>query len=539
MGAAFDPTRLRQDPQAALALRAAVRRTCERSFTRFVWAAWPVIEPSTPCHWNWHMDVICGYLEALHWGHLREPRLIINVPPGTSKSLLVSVLYPAWVWAQDPGHRFLTTSNDGAIVVRDALKHRYLVQTAWYRWVWGDVVEPDASQWDKTLFQNTKLGFRQAVPLRGTVTGKRGDTQIIDDPHDAKKAFSDAEILSDTMSYDNSLSTRVNNAASSRRLMIMQRLRTNDMTGHLLGKTKQAWVHVSIPMEYEGRPGFDVAKDIKPAHLARYRHLRDPRKTVGELLDPVRFPRSAVEALKEDLGEYGAAGQLQQRPQPLGGGLIKSKWWRVWDKDRPLPEPLHVFCSWDTAYTEKDYAQAAFSGCLDWAIFWHEEQERHCLLLLDAWWERVAYPDLRRKAKEKQRERQPDAHLIEQKASGLSMIQDLRRARVAVRGYDPRPDGDKIGRLALASASFEAGLVWIPDRKWARQVVQYVAEAPTGAPPSADIGDMCSQAVRYLTKRWWLEHPDDAPSKAETLAADVDDEDDDEAQQSAGGGVYG
>lgn len=536
MGAAFDPLRLRHDQQAAQTLRAAVRTACERSFERFVLAAWPIVEPSTSLHWNWHMSVLCGYLEALYRGHLVEPRLIINVPPGTSKSLLTSVLYPCWVWAQEPGHRFLTTSNDGGIVVRDALKHRHIVLTAWYQWLWGEQVRPDPSQWDKTLFQNSKLGFRQAVPLRGTVTGKRGDTQILDDPHDAKKAFSDAEIESDLRAYDNSFSTRVNDAARSRRLLIMQRLRTNDLTGHLLAKTKQRWVHVSIPMEYEGKPGFDVRADIKPAFVARYRHLRDPRTKKGQLLDPVRFPRAAVEALKEDLGEYGTAGQLQQRPQPLGGGLIKTKWWRVWPKEQPLPAPEHVFCSWDTAFTEQDYQGAAFSGCLDWAIFWHEALQRHCLLLLDAWWERCDYPTLRKRAKAKQKERQPDAHLIERKASGLSLIQDLRRARVAVRGYDPRPDGDKIGRLALASASFEAGLIWIPDRQWARQVVQYVAEAPTGAPPSADLGDMCSQAVRYLSKRWWLEHPDDKPSATEQLAADVDDDDDDEVLH---GSVYG
>ncbi|MGB5833317.1 MAG: hypothetical protein WBG92_15175, partial [Thiohalocapsa sp.] len=402
------------------------RRRLERSFEAFVRAAWHVVEPATVLKWNWHMSVLCAYLEALAFGRLAEPRLIINVPPGTSKSLLASVLWPAWQWTWNPAHRFLATSNDGPLVVRDSQKQRFVVESEWYQGLWGHRVTIDSSQREKTLFQTSKLGFRQGIPLRGNVTGKRGDTQIMDDPHDAKKAFSELEILSDLLAYDQAFSTRVNDAELSRRLLIMQRLRTNDLTGHLLKKSHQKWVHLCIPMEYEGSAGYDPVKDLGPA----FAHLRDPRRAIGELMDPARFSRKSVAVLAEDLGEYGKAGQLQQRPTPLGGGIIKAKWWKRWSKGEPLPEILHVFCSWDTAFTERDHAQASFSVCLDWGVFYHDQLDRHCLMLLEAWYDRVDYPALRKRAKEKQLQRKPDAHLIEKKASGQSMIQDLRRGHI-------------------------------------------------------------------------------------------------------------
>lgn len=532
------------NPQAQDAVREYQRRCCERSFKIFVREAWPVIEPSTPLVWNWHMGILCGYLEALAFGHLVEPRLIVNVPPGTSKSLLVSVLYPSWIWTRDAGHRFLTTSNDGSIVVRDALKQRFLVQTEWYQGLWGQEVQPDTSQWDKTLFQTTKLGFRQAVPLRGTVTGKRGDTQIIDDPHDSKKAFSDVEIATDLQAYDQAFSTRVNNATSSRRLLIMQRLRTNDLTGHLLSKTKQHWVQVCIPMRYEGEQGFDVDRDIKPQYRARYRHLRDPRTKKGELLDPVRFPEAAVKALAEDLGEYGEAGQLQQRPQPQGGGIIAAKRWKVWPDDQPLPKLRHVFASWDTAFSEKDLERTAYSVCTVWGV-WRDERDipteargadgrldehhpdalgRAKLLLLSAWWDRVDWDDLLDQAviiEKKKLKGSRDAHLIEAKASGQSLIQAMRkRTRVRVIGYDPKADGggDKVARAYLSQPAFSAGLIWRPNREWAKQAADKVAEFPAGDALSADMTDTVTQAINFLVKGWWLSHPDDAKALHEQQA---------------------
>ncbi len=499
------------------------RRRMEADLEQFVRGAWAELEPQTPLLWNWHLSTLCGYLQALYEGRLRDPRLIVNIPPGTMKSLLVAVLWPSWIWSKEPGKRVLASSNDGPLVLRDNLKMRQLVTSEWYVERWGSRVVPDAAQWDKGLYQNTAKGFRQAVTIKGSVTGKRGDVQIVDDPHDAKKAFNDAEIKAGTDGWDQGMSTRVNDMQRSLRVLVMQRLRTNDLTGHLLSKRKQNWVHIKIPMEYEGAPGFDPVADIGPEAA----HLADPRREIGELLDPVRFPRSAVESLKEDLGDYGTAGQLQQRPSPLSGGILKSKWWRVWGRDGKtkglaLPQLLHVFASWDTAFTEEELRNNAYSARTRWGVFYHEDLRRHALLLLGRWYERCDYPDLLKAAREETKKRlvhPGDAHLIERKASGISLIQHMRKdKRLVVRGYDPKPDGDKVSRAYLAQRLLKRGLVWVPSKvvdgkvvpmAWAQNLIDLVAAFPTGEPPCADLTDTVTQALLYLERRHWVHHPDD------------------------------
>ena len=513
------------------------RLSCEESLAQFVRSAWHVLEPSTPLLWNWHLDVLCGYLQALYDGRLRSRRLVINIPPGTAKSLVVSVFYPAWIWVQpDSGasESFLNLTNAGDLATRDTMRMRSLVQSEWYQRYWRSRVSLSPDQREKTHFANTKHGFRIGQGINASVTGKRVSTLIIDDPHDAKRALGDTEVQSVCQSYDQAVSSRLKDPRHGTIILIMQRLRNNDLTGHLLDKKDQDWVHVKIPMTYTGSPGYDPLIDIGPEAAK----LSDPRRKVGETLMPARFDKAWLKEARENLGEYGWAGQMQQDPVPMGGGIIKAKWWQRWPQGRELPKVQHVFCSWDTAYTEKDTASGSYSAMTAWGIFWSEEKDRHCLLLLAAWWGRVSYPDLRAKAKEEESKRKPDCHLIEAKASGQSLIQDLRRGKVGVRGYDPRPDGDKVGRAALASSSFEAGLIWAPSTAWADQVIRFTGEIPLGAPPSGDIGDTVTQAVRYLTKRWWITHPDDDENEPNTPSLLIDDEDDD-AITPTRFGVYG
>lgn len=515
----------------------------ERSLAEFVRQAWEVLEPATKLLWAWHLDVLCAYLEAMWRGKILPRRLLINVPPGTMKSLLVSVFYPAWVWIQrdsdgnpvGANESFLNLTNEGGLATRDTMRMRWLVASDWYQGHWGERVQLATDQREKTHIANSEHGFRMGQGITAAVTGKRVAQLIIDDPHDAKKALGDAEVRSVCESYDQAVSSRLRDPKTGSIVLIMQRLRTNDLSGHLTAKTSGRWTRVVIPMEFEGAPGFDVVADLGP----EYAYLVDPRRKVGEPLMPQRFDAAFLREQRENLGEYGWAGQMQQRPVPAGGGVIKAKWWRRWQKDRgALPVVQHVFCSWDTAYTEEDYRAGSYSVMTAWGVWWDEQQQRHCLMILGAWWGRVGYPDLRRRAKDEEAKRRPDAHLIEKKASGQSLIQDLRRGGVRVRAYDPRPDGDKLGRAALASATFEAGLVWAPETKWADQVIEYVSQIPTGAPPSGDVGDTVTQAVRYLTKGWWVTHPDDdAPAPA--AQASGWDEDEDELETRREVPIYG
>jgi phage terminase large subunit-like protein len=536
-------------------LREIVRRQeakrLEGSLAEFTKAAWCVIEPGTPLLWNWHIEVICAYLEAFFTGRIK--RLILNVPPGSLKSVLFSVMGPAWCWAINPSARFINITNEIGLASRDNRRMRDVIESDWYRLLWGNRFKLSADQQEKLLFENTKKGFRQGLGITGSITGKRGTHLLLDDPCDAKKAFSDTIIAAVNETFDQALSSRLNSPKDDSIGLIMQRLRTGDLTGHLLAKRAINWVHVRIPMEYDGEPGYDPVRDLGP----QFAHLADPRKNVGDLMFAERFPREVVNAMKEDLGEYGTAGQLQQDPSPLAGGIIKSAYWKVWPDDKPLPKVIHCFASYDTAFSERDLEGAAYSACTVWGV-WLDEKDvsqaypegRHKVLLLSAWWGRVAFDELLAKAREiedKKLTREYDAHLVEAKASGLSLIQSLRaKTKVRILGYDPRRDGggDKIARAYLSQPAFSSGLVWRPNKPWAERVARLVADFPAGDALSKDVTDTVTQAVNYLVKAWWVRHPDDdinyaPPNVAKRAAEAFDIGGEDEDVPRAGGSFYG
>lgn len=506
------------------------RALCEKSLADFTRQAWHVIEPATPLVWNWHLDTLAAYLEEFFKGRIK--RLILNVPPGSMKSILVSVMGPAWKWANDPSARMINLTNEIGLATRDSLRMKHVVQSDWYQARWGERVKLSGDQKEKLHFENTARGFRQGLGIGGNITGKRASLLLLDDLVDAKKAFSDIVVQSANDTYDQAVSSRLNDPANDGICLIMQRLRTNDLTGHLLAKKATDWTCVRIPMEYDGTPGYDPVRDLGP----EYAHLADPRTEIGELFFPQRFTPAVVAAMKEDLGEYGTSGQLQQSPSPLGGGILKSKWWRVWGeygwtKGRALPTVKHVFASWDTAFSEKDMVNSAYSAMTLWGVFWDEERSRDALILLSAWWDRVDYPDLQKKAMEISKEKlihPSDAHLIEKKASGISLIQSLsRNPKLRIRSYIPRPGEDKVQRAYMAQPLLQAGLLYVPDSQKARHVVSLVSEFPAGGPPCADLTDTVTQAVAYLQRGWWLTHPDDedaAPDYTERAESDEDED---------------
>jgi predicted phage terminase large subunit-like protein len=240
--------------------------------------------------------------------------------------------------------------------------------------------------------------------------------------------------------------------------------------------------------------------------------------------------------LKEDLGEYGAAAQLQQRPVPTGGGIIKSHWWRIWPDDMPLPPMEHIFLSYDTAFSEKDMKDSAFSAMTRWGVFWHEQRQRYCLMCLGRWYDRIGYDELRTKAKELDKKHDPDAHLIEKKATGISLVQDLRRALPGkVRSYTPGRGEDKVSRAYSVSPMFQAGLVYAPNKQWATStdekkpgLIKIVSAFPNGAPPCADLTDTVTQACLYLRNGYWVSHPDDDDPDDNNEPLHDEDEEEDE-----------
>lgn len=306
------------------------REVCEASLAAFARRCWPVLEPATPLKWGWALDAICDHLEAVTDGRIR--RLLINVPPGSMKSLLTSVIWPAWEWGPKgrPENRFIGTAHKQDLAVRDSMKCRRLIQSDWYQRHWPMVLTGDQNA--KTKFENAKTGFREAMAFTG-MTGSRGDRVILDDPHSVDDANSVAKLGADVMTFREALPSRVNNDQSAI-VIIMQRLHEMDVSAVAL---ELGYEHLCIPMRFEGP---------RPATCIGW---IDPRAEDGELMFPDRFPAKQVDELELSLGPYATAGQLQQRPAPRQGGIIKPDQLGVMDA---LPvDGIHWIRAWDLAST--------------------------------------------------------------------------------------------------------------------------------------------------------------------------------------------
>ncbi len=297
----------------------ASRQRC-RKLSGFIREAWHVLEPSQPYVHGWHIDVVCDHLEAITSGRFIDlglsNRLIVNIPPGTMKSLMVGVFWGAWEWGPRalPAMRYLTTSYSEDYAKRDARRTRDLIMSDWYQERWGETVK--LVRFGETSFENTAGGWREAMPFQ-SLTGGRGDRVIIDDPHSTETAESEAERRRTIRVFRESVPTRVNDPTASAIVVIMQRLHEEDVTGVALSM-KLGYQHLMLPMEFEPERACETALPF-----------RDPRTLEDELLFPERFPRAVVERDKVPLGSYAVAGQFQQRPVKREGGLFKRAWLEI------------------------------------------------------------------------------------------------------------------------------------------------------------------------------------------------------------------
>jgi hypothetical protein len=285
-----------------------------RSLQEFVRQAWIIVEPSTPFVPGFHIDAIIKHIEAVTREQIRN--LLINVPPRHMKSLLVSVFWPAWEWIAHPEHRWLYGSYAASLSIRDSVKFRRLIESPWYQSRWGDRFDLSSDQNTKVRVDNSRSGYRIATSVGGSATGEGGDRIVCDDPHNVQEVESDTVRKGTLDWFDIVMSTRVNDPKTSATVVVMQRCHQQDLSGHLL--EQGGWEHLCLPAEYEG-----------PTRATSI-GFSDPRTAIGELLWNERFGPQEIADLKRKLGSYAAAGQLQQRPSPLGGGIFKRHWWRYW-----------------------------------------------------------------------------------------------------------------------------------------------------------------------------------------------------------------
>ena len=462
----------------------------KRSLHEFTKAAWPTIEPGVPFKDNWHLQAVSEHLQAIKEGEIK--RLIINVPPRHMKSISVAVALPAWTWATQPSKKFLYASYAASLSIRDSTKCRRLIDSPWYKAHFGDKFKLTDDQNQKQRFENDHTGYRIATSVGGALTGDGGDIICIDDPHNSVEADSSKVREGVLEWWDQAMQTRLNDPQTGAFVIIMQRLHEQDLTGHILAnELGDEWDHLCLPARYEiGHP------TPNRSSLG----FTDPRTEEGELLWSDRMDEKTLTNLERSLGSYAAAGQLQQRPSPKGGGILKASWWVPWEREE-LPEVSYVIQSWDTAFETKE--SSSYSARTTWGVFKHNGHD--CLIVLDMWYDKVNYPELRKLAQEAYDDWEPDAVLIEKKASGASLLHDLRQAGVPVLAYSP--DRDKVARAHAASALLEDGRIYYPKRKWAEDLISICAAFP--AAKNDDVVDTATQAWLRLRKGWFLGHTED------------------------------
>ena len=310
------------------------RKECAESLATFIKRGWHVLEPVQPYVHGWHVDAIAEHLEAITSGQIT--RLLINVPPGTMKSMSVGVFWPAWEWGPKgmPTMRFIGASHEETLAIRDNVKLRRLVQSEWYQDRWPLAMMGDQNA--KTYFENAQTGWSQACAV-ASMTGRRGDRVKWDDPHSVEDAHSDAALDEANRVFRETLPTRLNNPASSAIIVVMQRLSEKDVSGIILSE-QFGYTHLCLPMEYDGP---------KPATSIGF---TDPRTEVGELLFPARFPRGVVDRDKKVMGPYAVAGQFQQQPAPPSGAEFEPDLITVVDA---IPAGVVQWCrGWDLGATE-------------------------------------------------------------------------------------------------------------------------------------------------------------------------------------------
>ncbi|MCL4836426.1 MAG: phage terminase large subunit [Thermoanaerobaculia bacterium] len=460
-----------------------------RRLRAFVDGAWPILEPSTPFKPNWHIDAICDHLEAVTAGEIR--RLVINVPPRHMKSLSVAVCWPCWTWTRRPELRWVFASYAQKLSTRDSLKCRRLIESPWYQSRWGHVFQLTGDQNEKTRFENDRTGFRVATSVGGTATGEGGDIVVADDPHKADEAESDTMRESVLDWWDGTISTRLNDPDTGAFVVVMQRVHEADLVGHLLDRG--GYEVLCLPAEYE------------PAHPFAW--PSDPRSEPGELLWPARMNRPAVDELKATLGSYRAAGQLQQRPAPVEGGILKRAWWqwyggRADGSDRgDLPLLDGVVQSWDTAWKDKQTSDLVVGQVWGW-----RGAHRY---LLNAVVGHLSEPEVKREVRSlagwvAETFQRFDLHpiLIPKTDVGPEIIADLRRSLPGVIGVTAR--GDKVQRAHAVSPQLEAGQVWLPgwDERNAPAYAQSLVNQAAGFPNVAhdDEVDAMTQALIWLAE---------------------------------------
>jgi predicted phage terminase large subunit-like protein len=444
-----------------------------RDFAAFAQRAFYELNACTDFAAGWHVEVIAAKLAAVRAGDIR--RLVVNLPPRHLKSHLASVAFPAWCLGRDPGIHLLCVSYAQDLADQLARDCRRIVSSGWYRALFATRLS--AAKTAVQEFVTTEQGSRLAISVGGALTGRGADIIILDDPLKPEEALSRIQRHQVNEWFDHTLYSRLNDKRSSAIVLVMHRLHEDDLTAHVLAQ--EAWEVVRLPALAEAEEAH-----IADSVVGRGKFVRQ----AGEALHPAREPPGLLAHIRQTIGDYNFAGQYQQSPAPLGGGLVKRAWFRRYALDDLPLRFERIVQSWDTANKATELSD--YSVCTSWGIAGRD------LYLLDVLRRRMEYPELKRAVRAYYQRFPVDVVLIEDKASGTQLIQELIEEGLwAVTRYQPH--ADKIMRLHAQTAFIENGFVHLPDAApWLAAYLDELTLFPNGR--HDDQVDSTAQALDWL-----------------------------------------
>ena len=441
-------------------------------FLTFVKRMWPAFISGR------HHKTMANAFERVASGELK--RLIINMPPRHTKSEFASYLFPAWFLGKYPEKKIIQTAHTAELAVGFGRKVRNLINQEDFQNVFSGIsLSADskaAGRWN-----TNRNGDYFAIGVGGAVTGKGADVLIIDDPHSEQEAALGAynpEVYDKVYEWYTS-GPRQRLQPGGAIIIVMTRWSTRDLTGQIIKSATQ-------------REGADEWEVIElPAIMPS-----------GDPLWPEFWPLEQLNSLKAELPISKWSAQYQQDPTSEEGALIKREWWQEWDKDSPPPFEA-IIQSWDTAFLKTQ--RADYSACTTWGVFYFPNEDgvnQPNLILLDAYKEKLEFPELKRAAYDKYWEYEPDQMIVEAKAAGSPLIFELRAMGIPVTEFTPSRGQDKIARVNAVTDLFASGVIWCPPTRWAEEVVEECAAFPSGE--HDDLVDSTTQALLRFRQGGWI-----------------------------------
>ena len=437
------------------------KEAAREGFMPFIKKVWPAFIEGR------HHKIMAEAFERVANGDLK--RLIINMPPRHTKSEFASYLLPAWFLGQYPEKKIIQTAHTAELSVGFGRKVRNLVDSDDYKEIFPELgLRADskaAGRWS-----TSKGGEYFAIGVGGAVTGKGADLLIIDDPHSEQEGQSaDAGVFDKVYEWYTS-GPRQRLQPGGAIIIVMTRWHKRDLTGKI----------VKTSVQREGMDEWEVIEF--PAIMPS-----------GNALWPEFWSLTELEALRSELPAPKWQAQYQQDPSSEESALVKREWWKKWEEERP-PQCEFIIQSWDTAFLKTQ--RADYSACTTWGVFYQPDDTgvtQPNIILLDAYKERLEFPELKKCAFEFYNEFEPDACIVEAKAAGTPLIFELRAMGIPVSEYTPSRGNDKISRVNAVSDLFASGIVWCPETRFAEEVIEEFASFPAGE--HDDLVDSSTQAL--------------------------------------------